>query len=464
MSHKQDSSTQEHFNKLKQFRQAAYGSLGNGKDALFELSDAVIQLRTIQSFAELSCAPSFRRKWSSAYEALQDGRPDRVRLAQLYLEQVGETEPLLLAGDHTAWEHLWTPTLAERSYQHQPSPIPGRRPITIGHGYSTLAIVPEKEGSWALPLVHERLLQQKPVESAAQQLERVCPLLPKGSRPLSLWDSEYGCAAFVRATQAIPADKLIRLRTNLGLEGPTKPYRGRGQRPKHGIPFQFRDPNTWWAPDQVLEYEDPDFGPLRVQIWRGLRFRQALDCLMIVARVERLQQPGTRRKPRILWFAWLGQEPPLRWWSIYNRRYPIDHWYRFAKGRLHWTAPKVATPDQADCWSDLMPLITWELWLARTVVQDQPLPWQKPQTHLAPGRVCQGMANILVAIGTPTRACKTRGIAPGWPKGKPRAKRARYDLIRSKQWAAIRERKKTKTAGEAPKRGHPKKENAPPTA
>src|SRR5512147_2072333 len=120
MSNQHDSNTQEHFNKLIAFRQAAYQQLGNGRDALFELSDAVIQMRVIQSFAELSCAPIFRRKWSSVYEALQDGRPERAGLLKLYLEQVAGTEQLLLAGDHTAWEHLWGETLEGRSYQHQP--------------------------------------------------------------------------------------------------------------------------------------------------------------------------------------------------------------------------------------------------------------------------------------------------------------------------------------------------------
>jgi len=35
---------------------------------------------------------------------------------------------------------------------------------------------------------------------------------------------------------------------------------------------------------------------------------------------------------------------------------------RFIKQRLHWTLPKLATPQQCDRWSDLMPLMTWELW------------------------------------------------------------------------------------------------------
>src|SRR5690242_13020073 len=110
----------------------------------------------LQSFVELSCAPVFRRKWSSAYEALQDGRPKRAELAALYLQQFTPEGRLLLALDHTAVPRLWAETLAERSYQHQPTVIPGHRPVTIGHGYSTLAVVPERCGRWALPLVHER--------------------------------------------------------------------------------------------------------------------------------------------------------------------------------------------------------------------------------------------------------------------------------------------------------------------
>ncbi|HEX7976334.1 MAG TPA: NF041680 family putative transposase [Anaerolineales bacterium] len=458
MSHKHSSSATEHFNKLIQFRQAAYGLLGNARDALFELTDAVIQMRQIQSFAELSCAPAFRRKWSSVYEALQDGRPDRDGLLQLYLQQLANNERLLLAGDHTAWQRLWADTLPGRSYQHQPTPIPGRRPVTIGHGYSTLAVIPETHSSWALPLVQERIAHSKPIETAAQQLRQVCQHL--AVRPLSLWDSEYGCATFLRATADVPADKLIRLRTNLCLEGPTKPYGGRGAYPKHGIKFDFKDPTTWWEPAQLLSYTDAQFGPLVVRIWQGLRFRKALDCRMWVAQIERLQAPGTRRKPRILWLAWVGEEPPEQWWGQYSQRYPIDHWYRFAKGRLHWTLPRVGTPQQCERWSDLMPLITWELWLARQWVLDNPLPWQKPQARLSPGRVCQSMQNILAAIGTPTRVCKPRGKSPGWPKGRPRKRRERCELIRSVQWKTNRTHRKPVLPGEKPKRGRPKQSTA----
>jgi len=455
MTNQQVSNVREKYGELIAFREAAYSKMGKARDALFELTDAVIQMRYIQSFVELSCAPAFRRKWSSAYEALQDGRPNREGLLGLYLAYSNAEAPLLLAGDHTAWPRLWADTLAGRSYQHQPNPIPVHRPVTIGHGYSTLALVPEAKGSWALPVLHERITNQKPVEKAAQQLRLVCQQLR--IRPLSLWDSEYGCGAFLLATVDIKADKLMRLRTNLALEGPTKPYQGRGAHPKHGVKFRFQDPNTWWPPDQIFSETDAEFGSVTIKIWDGLRFANALDCRMQVACIERNQAPGTRRKPKLVWFGWAGQTPPQQWWRQYNRRYPIDHWYRFAKQRLHWTLPHLSTTAQAERWSDLMPLLTWELWLARSLVQDRPLPWQKPQPLLTPGRVCQDMQNILMAVGTPTCACKPRGKAPGWPVGRARKHRERHDLIYSEIWRVYRAHQQPLSKGQKPKRGRPKK-------
>lgn len=464
MSSEHRSSATEHFNKLIQFRQAAYDLFGNGQDALFELTDAVIQLRHIHSFVALSCAPAFRRKWSSAYEALQDGRPKREGLLELYLQHLPENqERLILAGDHTAWPRLWAETFPGRSYQHEPTPVPGQRPLTIGLGYSTLVVTPLTGSSWALPLLHEQILDRKPIAKGGEQLRVVCQKLKV--RPLSLWDSEYGCAAFVQATATIPADKLMRLRTNLCLEGPPRPkVHPQGPDPQHGDKFKFRDPTTWWRPDQQDEYETGEFGRVVVRIWHNLRFRQAPDYPMTVAQIERLRASGSRRQPKLLWFAWIGETPPARWWEYYGRRYPVDHWYRFAKSVLHWTLPKVATPQQAQCWSDLMPFLTWELWLARPCVADRPLPWQKPQANLSPGRVCQGMPFILPAIGTPTQVCKSRGRSPGWPKGKPRNKRQRYELDQSQRWKELRARERAKKAAQKPKRGQPIREIASITA
>ena len=100
------------FTKLQAFRQAAYACLGNGRAALFDLADAVLVTPAVNSFAELACAPVFRRRWASLYAALQDGRPDRAALLRLYVQQLPAGGRMLLAGDHTAWPRLSAPTLA----------------------------------------------------------------------------------------------------------------------------------------------------------------------------------------------------------------------------------------------------------------------------------------------------------------------------------------------------------------
>jgi hypothetical protein len=58
--------------------------------------------------------------------------------------------------------------------------------------------------------------------------------------------------------------------------------------------------------------------------------------------------------------------------SIYDAQ-AIDHWYRFAKNRRPWTLLQLSTPVQCDRWSDLMPIVTGQLWLARQLVAQRPL-------------------------------------------------------------------------------------------
>ena len=151
--------TDMQFNRIIEFRQAAYGRLGCARDALFELMDAALLTPTAGSLAELSLSPVFRRRWSSVYEALQDGRPDREALLRLYVTQVPRGARPVLAGDHTVWPRLAARTLRDRTIEHQATGVPGNRPITIGQGYSPSA-VPEgvqhaglgSRGGWELGL------------------------------------------------------------------------------------------------------------------------------------------------------------------------------------------------------------------------------------------------------------------------------------------------------------------------
>jgi hypothetical protein len=130
--------TKPELNKLTSFRQAIYKCFTRAADPLFELLDALLCSAGLLSFPELSCAPVFRRQWPSVYEALQDGQLDRDQLLKHGVEILPANSRPWLVGDRTAWGRPQARTLNNRTFEHQPTPIKGQKPITIGHGYSPL--------------------------------------------------------------------------------------------------------------------------------------------------------------------------------------------------------------------------------------------------------------------------------------------------------------------------------------
>ena len=431
--------------KLQEFRNQAYQLLGRAKDATFDLMDAVLVTRNIYSFAELSLSPVFRRKWPSLYEALDDCRPNRNKLMKLYLREIPSNKRPIIVGDHTPWPRTEAPTLKDRTYEHGAKVISGK-PITLGHGYSTLAWIPESKGSWALPLRHERITSfETPISKAAFQLRQVCKHLPQ--RPISLWDSEYGCAKFVKLTADINADLLMRLRPNRCVFGAPRPYQGKGRPPKHGQKMKLSDSTTWGIPIESIEIDDPTWGRVEIQRWSQFHFYHSADHPMEIILIQRQGKGLSKKAAKPMWLAWIGLEKLSleSLWQYYLRRFAIEHWNRFVKQRLHWTKAKLGTTEKGQRWSDLMPLLTWQLWLAREIIEDNPLPWQKPQTQekITPGRVAQSFPGVLAAIGTPAHTPKPRGKSPGWEKGKQRKKKPRYPVVKK---TVTRKKKEKKEA------------------
>ncbi|MGB3639907.1 MAG: hypothetical protein WBA39_20380 [Rivularia sp. (in: cyanobacteria)] len=72
---------------------------------------------------------------------------------KLYIKQIPTEGRIILAGDYTAWARPNAATLKDRTMEHHSNGrISGNKPITSGQGYSSIAWIPEKSGSWALPL------------------------------------------------------------------------------------------------------------------------------------------------------------------------------------------------------------------------------------------------------------------------------------------------------------------------
>ena len=106
--------------------------------------DALLTTPATPSLVQVSLSPLFRRQWSSAFKAIENLRWNSNSLMRWLLQFVVVGEGMLvMALDHTPWARLYAKTLKERTIEHQPTVVQGNKPITVGYGYSTLAVIPE---------------------------------------------------------------------------------------------------------------------------------------------------------------------------------------------------------------------------------------------------------------------------------------------------------------------------------
>jgi hypothetical protein len=222
-------------------------------------------------------------------------------------------------------------------------------------------------------------------------------------------DREYGNATWVLAQAEIKADSLMRLRRNACFWLAPSAYSGRGRARKHGQKMKLNDRQTWSEADTLIEIDEhPQLGQVKVRQWKNLHFYRAPGHPINLILIERIKPMSSGQPFPPLWLTWVG----ARTLSLeqvlfkYLRRFGVDHWYRFAKQRLHWTLPNLRTPEQCKCWSDMMPLMSWQLWLAKELVIENRLPWQSVNINLTSGRVAQSMLALLVEIGTPAQSPK----------------------------------------------------------
>ncbi len=185
--------------------------------------------------------------------------------------------------------------------------------------------------------------------------------------------------------------------------------------------MKLSDPTTWDVPIESIEINDNTWGIVEIKRWSDFHFTGSAEREMEVILIQRRGKGLSKQAAKPIWLAWIGAAKLSleELFKLYLRRFAIEHWNRFAKQRLHWTLPKLGATKKGQRWSDLMPILTWQLWLAREIIEDNPLPWQKPQSteRLTPGRVAQSFSGVLVTIGTPAKSPKPRGKSPGWIKG-----------------------------------------------
>ena len=106
-------------------------------------------------------------------------------------------------------------------------------------------------------------------------------------------------------------------------------------------------------------------------------------------------------------------------WTMFLRRFDLEHTFRFLKQTLGWTRPRLRDPAAADRWTWLIIAAHTQLRVARRLATDLRRPWEQPlpPEKLTPARVRRGFRNIRANLPELARVPKPSRPGPGRPTG-----------------------------------------------
>lgn len=425
---------------LAEFRHTLYTTcFTRARDALFDLADALLTDTQARSFVELSQAASFQRAWPSLYEALEDGRIDRLALQRLFARHLPASlvgTRLVLGLDVSSILRPDAHTSQDRTLVHRSNLPPDATPVGPGWQFSTLVVLPDPVSCATFILDNRRVPSSETATSiGVAQLTAVLPLLRYLGVPiLAVLDRGYSSAPWLLASAALPLEQLIRARGNRVVYRPPPARRPHqvGRSPLDGPRFKGTDPSTHGTPDADWSGSDAQGQFVQVTVWRNLHLSKVRQVPLTVIRVIRMSARGTKRDPRQSWFWWLGGPlPPLAAIpGLYARRFGQEHGYRFDKQNLLWATPRLRRPEQFERWTDVVSLVHNQLVLAQPLVEAVRRPWERATRSATLGQVRRAMGRCIGQLGTPARRPQARGKAPGRVAGATVKPATRHPVIR----------------------------------
>jgi hypothetical protein len=463
---------------LAEYRQGLYDLFPCRADALMDLLDALSSNTTARSVVELSLNLPFRAGYGSIYTAIHDflplehppwGRLDRATYEHHLRRLLGPHLPIpqqrpfwLLGVDVTPAPRPFAKCLADRTFVYQPNLIRGNKPVTIGHAYSTLAVLPEKGSPsappWVLPLSMRRVSSEQTGPQVG--VDQIQAVLDDDTLPfaqglcVTVGDTAYSALSFIgplagRESLVILArlrgDRVLYRPASSPPEGEPAPV---GHPTWYGAPFELKDETTWGPPDEEtqIDYLTPRGRRYRVHLqgWHSLLMPGSRAYPMhqrpfTVVRARVFNAQGKLVFTRPLWLMVLGsrrEELTLAdIWSAYRSRYDLEHFFRFGKQRLLLTAYQTPDVDYEENWWQIVALAYTQLWLARSLAHLLPRPWERylpPREPgiAAPAQVQRDFGRIIRQVGTPAQAPKPRGYSAGRERGYQPEARTRPPVIK----------------------------------
>ena len=457
------------------WRSQLYQALGSRRSVVIELLDSLSSNCQASSVAELSLNPLFRRDYNSLYKAIQDflppsNHPDYQKAVDGLLDLVSATVPpptsrqfYLFGVDVTPYPRPYSATLSDKTYIYQPNPIKGNKPINIGHAYSVVAALPEREETgnvpWTIPLSGQRVPSgEKDIVVAQKQLKTILnhSSAPwKGKLSVLVVDSLYSQRGFLG--EQVKEENLVtisRIRSNRVFYHqfipPEETAKSVGHPRWYGDKFDLKDETTWSEADEVIHstfttYRGREFN-LKLSCWNQLLMRGTQNYKMHKHPFRLLQvvvsddQGQTIWKP--MWLIVIGSrrhELSLNeCHQAYGQRYDLEHLFRFGKQKLLMRAYFTPEVHHEENWFQLTLLSYVNLWKARKLATVLPRPWEyylspTEVVKITPSLVQRDFYRIISQLGTPAQSPKRRGYSPGRIKGEKKVHRTRHQVIKKQQ-------------------------------
>lgn len=402
---------------LEQFRNDVYTWFSQRADALMDVLDALSSNTTARSVVELSEHSLFRRQYSSVHNGIEHLFVPSSEESRLLERQEWEQalirrlvpylpRPLLrfwlLGTDVTSAARPFARTLSDRTFVYKPNPVKGVKPITIGHQYSIVALLPEKASPdappWVIPLLVNRVPSTETKREAGQK--QIARLLDDKTLPfheelcVNVADSDYSAVTFLGKMVTYP--NLITIarfagnRTVYRKAPPSKKPAGKGHPTWFGAPMSLKKPETWDAPDEIAQTtfttRKGKVYTVHLEGWYDMLLRGTRDLPMhryplTLVRARVLDAQGKPVYARPLWLVVFGPRRKelslVEMWDAYGQRYDLEHFLRFGKQRLLMDSYQTPETEREENWWTLVQLAYLQLWFASEHANNLPRPWER---------------------------------------------------------------------------------------
>jgi len=437
-----------------------------------ELVDAMCSNPFARSVVEYSLTPCFRRTYTALYKAISEYRWQEDQLARLlapYLPAPQQRPFWLLGVDVTPQPRLYAHMLPDRGIVHSPNPVKGNKPVTVGHQYSSVALLPEPEqdlsSSWVVPLRTRRVRTDQDKELVgAEQIDALLqdPLLPLHKELcVEVGDTSYSKPAYLHANRHhTNLVTIARVRSSRTFHRQYVSTETRPGPPRWlGDPFSLQDPTTWHEVDEqattTFVSRRGNVYQVEIQAWYNMLMHGKRKPKLLpmhrypftLVRIVLYDQVGRQVFRHPLWLIVIGERrhelSVHDVYDAYRQRYDLEHFFRFGKQKL--LLDRFQTPDdeREETWWQVVHIAYAQLWMARHVARSFPRPWERylptmQARRMSPTLVQRDFGRVIHEIGTPAQPPKRRGNSPGRRIGARLPPRPRRRVIVKSQQKAKR--------------------------